>query len=151
MLDYTTNPPVWRFNQHTFETYLAPLQPRRSEGPDGPAYEIAIPAAREALRYLMHMLDLPYDARGVSDKRESFSASEQRLLYPYAFMLACLDGNAFTGENAETVTAYIPDAFHVIRANRPHLSDEAIFAELARYAWRAHARDLPFLSDPPPG
>lgn len=71
---------------------------------------------------LMHWSMLSYD-KGVGDGRnpvegerhkiEEFSIEEICLYIPFAFMLACVDGNAFPC----CVQSYIPDAHNIILRN----------------------------------
>lgn len=98
---------------------------------------------------LMHYLHIPYDSR-VDRSKESrtklseFTEEEKSLYYPFAFILACLDGNAFrvghlnsileNGEtispSPETINQYIPDAYNIINANSGDLDEirDIIFA-----------------------
>lgn len=97
--------------------------------------------------HLMRVLEIAYDPRDyIADRKlEDFSEDERKLYYPFAFMLACLAGNAFrnghsngileNGENLpdtpETISQYIPDAYHIIKANSGNNDEVKKMMEIA--------------------
>lgn len=132
VIDFTKEPPEITFNDYVMRNHLPLLVPQNDvgEGREG----VCTYDYRELQRFcreLMHWSDVPYDPRKGDRSLEDFSEEERRLYYPFAFVLACLDGNAFrTGhlnpilENGaniaptpETISHYIPDAWAIIRSN----------------------------------
>jgi hypothetical protein len=73
---------------------------------------------------MAHHFDWPYTIRRPDEgfkPLDSFTEEQKRLLYPFALVLACLDGNAFVNhENPEfdLVLQYIPSVFAVLDQNR---------------------------------
>lgn len=140
ILDSTTEPPTIRLNEWCKREWFSLLQPMNSLGNgDDREYVYDVPALVELTRNLMARLCIPYDAHTRPDEplRElaDFSEEERRLYYPFAFMLACLAGNAFrTGQlnailenpqedSPETISQYIPDAYRIITANSGTLAE----------------------------
>jgi hypothetical protein len=125
MLDYTRDPPVYSFNQNVHDEHYAKLASAKQVDHHGEvAYEIEIPKAREGLRWFMHVLDMPYDLR--RGEPRDFNDEEKALLMPFAYVLACLDGNAFE----MCIPGYIGDAFALIKANCGGYTDEQVFDEM---------------------
>lgn len=144
MINHTTDPPTVRFNEHTKTKFFDLLKPALHG--DTHVYELR-PLA-DLAHNLMHWLFIGYDDRSHIDEPlrdlADFSDEERRLYYPFAFMLACLDGNAFrTGQlntiledcpqdSPETITQYIPDAYRIIKANSGNLVEiKIIIAQAA--------------------
>lgn len=140
-LNYTSKPAMAHIGEpvKSCEFALLVSQNETGEGEDKEsAYKID--DLTELTTNLMGLLGIPYDRPSVSDGRdklEDFTAEERKLYYPFAFMLACLDGNCFrTGQlngivengdklppSPETISYYIPDAYHIIKANSGNLDE----------------------------
>ena len=134
MLDYTSDPPTLVITEYTKTNDFDLLrpQPRDDHGEIVHVYDMR--ALADMTRDLMGTLSIPYDNRVYPEeprrKLADFSEAEKRLYLPFAFILACLDGNAFrTGQlnpifenpdgpaSPETISQYIPDAYHIMEAN----------------------------------
>lgn len=134
LIDFSTTPPTVRLTESAKADEFALLRPQPIETGDGATehvYELAV--LGRLTRSLMNALKISYDRWPEEKRREltDFSDAEKQLYYPFAFMLACLDGNAFrAGQlNAafdssqvwlpppETITQYIPDACHILSRN----------------------------------
>lgn len=73
-----------------------------------------------ALVELCRHINFPYILQRPPEgyrKLEDFTAEEISLYYPYALVLASLDGNAFTHPDVDTVKYYIPHAYEALKSN----------------------------------
>jgi hypothetical protein len=138
-LNYKTNPPTAHVGADENAEYFTLLQPSAIIN-GGESYVYEIPALVTLTYNLMELLSISYQAREddpanpVPDYAH-LTAEQQRLYYPFAFMLACLQGNAFRpGQLAalmdnesvgsdELITQYIPDAIRIITANSGTLDE----------------------------
>lgn len=65
---------------------------------------------RQLTRTLMSKMMINYDKPDSVRKLETFDEVERERLKPFAFFLACLDGNSFDG----CIEQYIPDAYAIL-------------------------------------
>lgn len=129
LTDYTTDNPTITISSDIKDGELRLLAPGQQTD-DRHTYSLI--ELVNLTRSLMSWTRIPYDVPpGDSKSLDDFTDDERKLYYPFAFLLACLDGNAFrTGHlNAileggdklpptqETISAYIPDAYRIIKAN----------------------------------
>jgi hypothetical protein len=144
MTDFTSDPPTISFTDHEMREMLSLLKPRAETGEGGNHVCVySLPELRQFTLDLMHYVDISYQRR-LDAPPLSLTDDEKRLHYPFAFMLACVAGNAFrTGQlnpvfenpdgppSPETISAYTEDAVRIIRANS---GDNAEVAAMIRKA-----------------
>ena len=81
---------------------------------DGPTLDLA---------ELRHSISVPYTVpkpEGGFRKLDSFTEAQIEAIYPFALVLACLDGNAFVNREKpefDLVRQYVPEAFAVLDMN----------------------------------
>ena len=137
MIDMTKSPPTITFNDHVMENHLSLLKRGEPDEYGDSTYDYR--KLQDFTLELMHFASVSYQSAGgdgVTRPLSEFSAEERRLYYPFAFMLACIDGNAFrTGQlnpifadpdappSEESISQYIPNAWKIIRANSGDLDE----------------------------
>ena len=126
MLDYTTDPPTLTINQYMKDRTFELLMPSPHQHPTEIVHQYSVPELRKLTFSLMHYLDIAYDGRRAEDdgggsdhKLEELSSEERQFYRPFAFLLACLDGNAFPA----MIDQYIPDACNIVGANGWKMDD----------------------------
>lgn len=91
--------------------------------PGGEAYAQFPSGGRFRLSETARVLSRPYSVprpEGGFRGLQSFSEGQVRALYPFALVLACLDGNAFVNHqdpDSDLVRQYVPEAFAVLDMN----------------------------------
>lgn len=143
MIDFTKEPPEFRCNQYVKDKFLPRHQADSTETyPNGEVeYIFDYNKMIEDTKAAMHLLGIPYASHrdDTSRKADSFSEEENKFFAPFAFMLCCLDGNAFcTPEQPEHMHQYVADAYNVMRSNREGSSEEDFREELRGYIENAH-------------
>lgn len=128
MMDFRSNPPRYKMTDATKRDYFDPLVPTRVPGSKESGFQIEIKPAVEAINKLMRIFNVSYEVPEMDDPK--LTEDERKLLYPFAFTLACLDGNAFNTPSVDTVWSYTSDAYKIIASNRHGMTREKIFAEL---------------------
>ena len=129
MLNYNTEPPTLTINEFVKTTMLDMLKPMGEHMDEGIGYD-GKPYSEKLYKYdviqlrkfayqLMHWIDCNYQRCHIDniperDNLENFTEEEQQLYLPMAFMLACLDGNAFPACIKE---GYIQDAYKIAKLN----------------------------------
>lgn len=92
------------------------------QGDDREAY-LDIAGSRFLLSELRHCIDTPYNLRRPEEgfkKLDDFTEGQIKALYPFALVLACLDGNAFVNLknwDYDLVKYYVPDAYVALDSN----------------------------------
>lgn len=104
---------------------LVPLEEELTEGVDEngePWTEKTYTYELEELRKFLDSLSYwaVHNYRVSEIKQIEFTEEQKKLYLPMAFMMACIDGNAFPG----LIEQYIPDAVSIIRDNG--WDDEAV-------------------------
>lgn len=123
LTNYTTDP--WTIELTDSEIAGTLVQPLSVEGDgDNRVHVFSLRAVEQLAFHLMDIVHVAY-RRSPRDHRDlaDFSDEERRLYYPFAFMLACLDGNAFRGGANDFVFQYIPDAERLILDNSGTLEE----------------------------
>lgn len=123
LTNYATDP--WTIELTDREMVGALVQPLSIEGEgDNRVHVFSLKAIEQLTFHLMDVVRVTY-RRSSEEHRDlaDFSEDERRLYYPFAFMLACLDGNAFRGSDLDLVSQYIPDAARLILDNSGTLEE----------------------------
>ncbi len=119
LTDFTADPPTIHIGEPYRRQYLNLLVPGKVTGKgETKNYTYELGELQEFTLHLMHLVNVPFDPcdRVTVDKTklDDFTVAEKHLLYPFAFLLACLSGNAFD----EAIEQYIPAAYRIIRSNQ---------------------------------
>lgn len=130
MMDFRSDPPIYKMTDATKRECFDPLVPTRMPGSKRSIFQVEVEPAIEAINKLMRIFSIRYDVPDADEP--DLTEDEQKLLYPFAFTLACLDGNAFNGPIIDSVWSYTSDAYKIIAANRTGETREQIFAELRK-------------------
>ena len=148
--DYTVNPPTATFNEYVKTKYLSLLKPMGEytwkgkdwQGNDAQEklYVYDLNELQKFTTNLMGWSMVSYDSgigegrvalEGEKNKIEEFTIEEIKLYIPFAFMLACVDSNAFSA----CVESYIPDAHNIILRNgwkQDELQSETLCATIIK-------------------